>query len=233
MRTVVLIPYRDDGHRGSALAWVRARWQQAHPDWPVVIGTCGPGPWCKADALADALAQAPDAQILVVADADVWCQAVAQAVAAVEGGAAWAIPHRLVHRLSVPATAAVLAGTPPAQAGLAPDGHAEPAYTGFAGGGITVLPRSTYHLVPQDSRFAGWGGEDESWALALSVLAGKPWRGNADLWHLWHPPAERAGRRWGCAASRALVGRYRAAAGTMEAMAALLAEFTTGGGYAR
>jgi len=40
-------------------------------------------------------------------------------------------------------------------------------YPGYPGGGITVLPRSTYTEVPLDLRYEGWGQEDESWAHAL------------------------------------------------------------------
>jgi hypothetical protein len=89
---------------------------------------------------------------------------------------------------------------------------------------MTVLTRETYEQVPLDRRFAGWGQEDESWALALTCLTGAPWRGDAPLWHLWHPPQDRASRRWGSGASRALWARYCQAAADPDAMRALLAE---------
>src|SRR5690606_37809457 len=84
--------------------------------------------------------------------------------------AGWAVPHRLVYRLSEAATSGVLAGLAPSP-GMR---LVQAPYVGYAGGGITVLPRSTYDQVPLDPRFRGWGQEDESWAHALTVLAGDP-----------------------------------------------------------
>lgn len=106
--------------------------------------------------------------------------------------------------------------------------HSEPSYQGFAGGGITVLPVRTYLDVPLDTRFTGWGGEDEAWALALRALVGPPWRGTAPLWHLWHPPQDRASRRWGSPEARDLYLRYRRAARHPDRMRALIAEGVTG-----
>lgn len=142
---------------------------------------------------------------MVIHDADVWCDGLDRAVAAVADGAPWAIPHEHVHRLDQTSTAAVLAGAPLGGT------LTEKPYRGWAGGGIVVLPRSTYDQVPIDPRFAGWGQEDDSWAIALTQLAGEPWRGDGDLWHLWHPPQPREGRIIGSAEGKALNRRYRAA----------------------
>lgn len=215
MTASVVIPWRSDcPHRKAALAWTVERWRTA--GYEPLLGGVPPGPWCKAAAVADALPRAAEA-VLIVADADVWCDGVDDAVAAVLAGAPWAIPHRKVRRLSQHATAGVLAGGPLV------DELVQPAYTGFEGGGMVVLPRALYERAPLDHRFAGWGQEDEAWALALRALAGPPWRGEAPLWHLWHPPQARDSRRWGSPASRALHARYRTAR-TPEAMAALLGE---------
>ena len=53
---------------------------------------------------------------------------------AVADGVPWAIPHRDVYRLSEARTAQVVAGANPAD--VNPKHLAEPAYRGFAGGGI-------------------------------------------------------------------------------------------------
>jgi hypothetical protein len=75
-----------------------------------------------------------------------------------------------------------------------------------------------------DSRFVGWGQEDESWAYALQTLAGQPWRGAADLFHLWHPTPPRVERRRGSIEGWRLMKRYRKARGEgPEAMRELLA----------
>lgn len=191
----VLVPYRPDGDdRDRAWRHVRSWWAVQHPGWQVVTGTCPPGLWRKAVAVDDAFSRATG-DVLVVADADVICHGVADAVAVVAAGRApWAIPHGLVFRLSAAASHAVYGGALPRsqQTRLA-----RPAYWGVEGGGVTVLPRAVYRQVPLDPRFVVWGQEDEAWASALQVLAGRRWRGDAPLWHLWHPPPQRINRRRG------------------------------------
>lgn len=223
MTVSVLIPWRPDGrHRDQAWAWVRRWWSATHPDWQLVAGTCLGGPWVKATAAGNALAQA-DGDILVIADADVICHGVDEAVEAVRRGAPWAVPHGKVYRLTAEATAAVLGGAKPASVAQC---TTQPPYMGIGGGGITVLPRDVYERVPLDPRFVGWGGEDESWALALGAMAGKHWRGTAPLFHLWHESQPRLNRHVGSAASRALHVRYQyASQDGPAAMRALLAEF--------
>lgn len=217
-RVSVILPWRPGcPHREAALSWVLHRW--AATGWRVVVAEQpGGGAWCKAAAVAAGLADATG-DVLVVADADVWCDGIGAAVDAVFRGAGWAVPHRLVYRLSEAATSGVLAGLAPSP-GMR---LVQAPYVGYAGGGITVLPRSTYDQVPLDPRFRGWGQEDESWAHALTVLAGDPWRGTTPLYHLWHPPQRRLSRRWGSAAGRALAARYGRAR-TADRVRALLAE---------
>lgn len=218
MTCSVIIPWRGGcPYREAALAWTLERWRAAGHE--PVLGAAPDGSWCKAEAVAEALPRVAG-EVLVIADADVWTDGTAEAVAAVAGGAPWAVPHRDVRRLTEEATAEVLAG------GELRDRLplAQQPYRGYEGGGMVVLPRATYAEVPLDLRYRGWGQEDESWALALRTLAGPPWRGSAPLWHLWHPPQARESRRWGSAAARALHARYRRAAGHSAEMRALLAE---------
>lgn len=213
----VIIPWAPGcAHRERALGWVRERWEETGHQ--VLLGQLEDEAWCKARAVAAALPNA-SGDVLVVADADCWTDGWAEAVDAVTAGAPWAIPHGKVHRLSEAATARVLAGEPPSE--RMP--HAQAPYQGMAGGGMVVLRRDLYEQVPLDGRFAGWGQEDESWALALHRMAGRPWRGRAPLWHLYHPPQERMSRRWGSPEGRELALRYRRAR-TPAAMRALLDE---------
>lgn len=214
MDVEVIIPWRGGCvWRERALRFVRSRY-----GLPVTIASAPAGPWCKAAALMPAVA-ASCADVLVVADADVFTDGLDAAIDAVRDGAAWAVPHRLVHRLTEDGSRGVLAGA---------DWRTMPVaqlpYVGFEGGGLVVLRREVAVEVPMDSRFLGWGQEDESWALALRTMVGSPWRGTAPLVHLWHPPQNRLSRRWGSTESRALAGRYRAAYGDREAMGRLLEE---------
>ncbi len=218
MSVAVLIPWRDTGceHRTRACAFVLSRY--ANTSWPVVIGRHDDGPWCKALAVADALAQT-QAEILIVADADIWTDGLPAAVQAVQDGAAWAVPHRGVHRLNEAATGRYMAGE-------LLDGLplAERAYLGVECGGIFVIRRETYEAAPLDPRFVGWGSEDEAAGFAWRCLLGPPWRGKTPLIHLFHPPQERATRNFGSMESRDLRKRYARARNDPAAMRHLIEE---------
>jgi hypothetical protein len=170
-----------DHHRRRAWEWVHAHYSRDHPDWQLLAGFCH-GPWSKALAVASA-AEHAQGNTLVVADADVWVspESLRLAVEAAQA-ASVAIPHETVHRLDEKATLAHYAGH------WLPSYDRKP-YVGIPGGGIAVLRREVYEDVPLDPRFQGWGGEDVSWGLALYTLHGRWWRGDADLWHLYHPTA--------------------------------------------
>lgn len=218
----VVVPFNPGAEdRDRNWAWLRRRWADTHPDWPVVEGRCHGEVWSKGLAVADALSRT-DADIIIVADADLWCVEVAVAVDAVAAGAPWAMPQRLVHRLNPRATNAVLAGEPFASK---PMNWVQRPYWCVEGGGLVVLPRGTAVDVPIDPRFEGWGGEDISWGWALRTLAGPPVRLEGDLWHLWHEPQFRRHRRRGSDASEALAGRYRRALRRPDVMRSLIEEF--------
>lgn len=219
--TTVIIPWRSGcPHRARALDWVTDRYRTLFPDWTLAVGEPTTAEWCKASAVTTAAHAAADGPI-VVADADVFPadpQALTDAVAALSSHP-WAIPHSHVHRYTEAATAALLAGTD-----LPAKPFAERPYLGFAGGGITVLDRSTYLDVPLDPRFVGWGQEDSSWALALRTLTGVPWRGSSPLLHLYHPPQPRITRAVGSDENRQLFRRYHAARHRSDRMRELIQE---------
>ncbi|MFM9675775.1 hypothetical protein [Streptomyces brasiliscabiei] len=169
--------------------------------------------------MADALQQTT-ADVLIVADADVWTVGTPFAVEEVRTGQArWAMPHQLVRRLTPEATQSVLYGA--AMSGQ----PTQETHPGMPGGGLVVLARDVLEGVPMDPAFTGWGQEDQAWALALQTLAGPMWRGDSDLFHLWHPPAPRRSRAVGSAESLARYRRYQAASGQQKQMRALVAEF--------
>lgn len=200
MTLAIVIPYRAEcPHRARALAWTVAEYQRTFPGVPIHVaddgGDDGNG-WSKGHAVSAALRlTSPDADVIIVADADSWCDAITGAVRAVEAFEYnWATPHHSVSRLSLQATTEVLGGVHP-HAGLELiEGHRP--YAAVLGGGITVIRREMLEATPIDPRFRDWGGEDVSWAIALSARHGKPWQGTVPLYHLWHPPYQRAGYRF-------------------------------------
>lgn len=218
MRVEVVVPWRGGcPYRETAWEWLSARYAEQHLDWNVVRAPGQTeGPWCKALAVVPAL-MASEADIVVVADADCWTDGLQEAVDQVSNGAPWAIPHYLVHRLSAGATSQLLAGS-------AADDLLQDPYPGVCGGGFVVAPRATLIDIPLDPRFLGWGQEDESWSFALDTLAGRHWRGTADLTHLFHPLPHRLTRTWGSMEHRALRVRYARALHDQAAMRVLVEE---------
>jgi len=213
----VIIPFAGKcPHRERALSWVTTRYESL--GWPVTVAPGG-NPWVKAEAIMPAV-EASSADVLVIADADVWTDGLHEAVRAVELGEPWAKPHKMVHRLSEAGTDALFIN--------AEEWRQYPLdqrpYRGVSGGGFTVARRQTFLRVPMDPRYVGWGQEDISHAIALYTMTGVPWLGDADLIHLWHPPQKRLSRAFGSTDSKRLLKRYIAAKSRPDLMTSLLEE---------
>lgn len=224
MRVVVIVPWRAGClYREEAFKWVRKQYATHHPSWELVIGKSPDGPFNRAAAILDGVKQIPDADIYVVADADVWCdmrQAIAEAD---EHG--WAVPHYFLHRLDKGSSQMFMGGFP--LQGLKLDSSnkrdSKP-YIGNETGTLVVVRRDVIEDVPPDRRFVGWGQEDQAWAVALRTMFGQPWRGGEDLVHLWHPPQDRQSREWGSNDNVALYRRYLKARHRPTAMRTLIEE---------
>lgn len=218
MKVSVIVPYRPDGGpRDDNWEFLRSKWERLAPNWEVVTGCCETLEWVKAEAVADALTRARG-DIIVMADADVWCEGIFRAVREVKNGVPWAIPHLTVHRLTERATRAVRNSDP---IDLEFEEHP---YEGVVGGGMFVMNREAYEQAPLDRRFRGWGQEDSAAGLAWTTLYGLPWRGIDPLWHLWHPPMKRDSRVIGSPESLGLWQEYRRANNNRRAMKQLVAE---------
>jgi len=226
----VIIPWYQtapDQWRDRALAHVLTWWETNYPTWPVILGTtpADDGPWRKGLAVHQALDRL-STEMVVVADADVICDGLTEAVDQISAlRVGWAIPHRLVYRLTDTATTLVYQDgryPPLVRVGVTSPDYRE-VHSGFAGGGLVVLPTRLLVDVPIDPRFAGWGQEDHSWARALTMIVGHPWRGRAPLYHLWHDPQPKMSLGVGSPEGYALWQRYQTAA-TLPAMLDLVEE---------
>lgn len=133
LTATVVLPFRGGcTHRDAALEWARGLYAERHPEWRVVVAEAPPGPWVKALAVMPAVEACEPGEMVVVADADVWCDGFAEAVEGLDASdKRWAIPHAGVFRLTEEATAEVLGGAPLDEA-LALE---QRAYKGTMGGG--------------------------------------------------------------------------------------------------
>jgi len=143
------------------------------------LATCdAAGEWRKGAAVAAGVAES-DADVLVIADADVWCSGIDKAAAAVQGTWAWAVPHARTLRLNRDASGRVVDGDG-MLASLPLDRRPHRA---VAGGGLVVMRRDVFEACPMPVMGRR---EDEVWQTQLYPKFGRPWRGTADLFHLWH-----------------------------------------------
>lgn len=197
---------------------MRGCYRALHPDWTVRVVEPPAGPWVKAAAVMPVVATTA-ADIVVVADADVWCDGIQLAVDQVAEHGGWARPGKAVHRLTEDATRDLVE-----RDDLNIWGLVERPYRGVDGGGIVVARRETLLDVPMDPRFEGWGQEDRAWGVALYNLAPQHWFGKAPLIHLWHPLPQRMDREYGNPQGRALWERYVAAAERPQLLRELLGE---------
>lgn len=234
MSVAVVIPYRrTSAQRDANARWLWQRWTESpgavSGRWSLHRETDNDSKiWSKAWVLNRAVAILT-ADVLIIADADIvtpW-SALEEAVALVEAGVPWVVPHGQVYRLKAGPTAKLIKQTSlpgyrsPA---LLPLGALDrPAYTGTPGGGLLVVARAAWDAVGgMDPRFLWWSGEDVALGHALDTLAGRHQRLDAPLFHLYHPPERR--RPFATSAAHRLEARYARAAGNVSAMRALIAE---------
>lgn len=225
MSVAVLVPFRGGcPWRERAWAWVHARYEAQGYD--VIVGTTAAKGFSRTQAILDARTQT-DADVLVISDADVFCDGIADAIDQAESHG-WAVPHRLIHRLSEAATHRVLLGDDWRGQSLSQDNPQDrKPYKGHEAGTLLVTTADAFDTAPPDPRFVGWGSEDDAWSLALRSLVGAPWRGDTDLVHCWHPPEPRQSRVVGNPHNARLLRRYRAARRSPQLMAELIEEGRT------
>jgi hypothetical protein len=208
MTVAVLVPFcGGNPHRERNWSWVRSKYEQ--DGFEVVVGTTDAPGFSRTQAILNAREQS-DADVFVIGDADVWPEGLDDGIAEAEV-AGWAVPNWFIHRLSEASTWRVYGGEPWRGLELSQDNPQDTRpYPVHEGGTCLVVTAEAFDTAPPDPRFVGWGQEDDAWALALHSLVGKPWRGVADLVHLWHPAEPRKSRVLGNEANRRLLGRYLA-----------------------
>ena len=216
----VIVPYwGTDPHRRASLKWVTGMLTaQGLPTTVARRRKSVP----KAAALWPAIKRS-DADILVLHDADCWCDGLTESIETIASGEfVWGRPHRDVVRLSEASTAFYC------------EHHALPnrreisydrtPYKGVTGGGVVIARTEVLLDCAMDPRFDGWGQEDMALGNAIWTLYGPPLIGDADLIHLYHEPAPRIDHMWGTEANKTLYTRYHHATTDRSEMLQLVAE---------
>lgn len=195
MRTVFLVPRREDGGQRDALwAWCKRRWQTLMPDVPIFEGEHTDGPFNRSSAINRAAELASEWDVAVVLDSDVFVPIpnVRAAIAeAANGKVTWA--HRRWRGISEADTARLIRD--PDTFGEIP-GEARDVdlivekTTPISWSCCVAIPRATFdHMGGFDERFVGWGFEDGAWAALVRALY--PWgRIEGDIYHWWHPRSD-------------------------------------------
>lgn len=150
-----------------------------------------------------------DADALI--DPEVLVEAAAEIRSArARGQQLWLMPYRRLYRLTRDVSRYLREFWPHQEQRYITDVYlAEPldpdAYDNHGGGSMhghmfgamcQVMPREAYETVGGwDERFAGWGGEDVSFARALDTLWGRHRSLDYPIFHLWHPTASEGDKR--------------------------------------
>lgn len=229
MTVSVVVPWREGcWHREQSWRWVQQQYAATFPSWEVIVGRSADGPFSRSQAIIDGATNISiDADVIVVADADVWPADRSCFIEAIDAAreTGWAVPHRLIHRLSEQSSYRFMGGAPLDGLELDTSNRQDSKpYVGHATGTLLVILPDVLFEVSPDRRFVGWGQEDDAWAFALRTLVGSGHRGTADLVHLWHPPQERKNRRIGNEESQKLFLRYQFANRKPDLMRALIEE---------
>ena len=224
----VLVPFRDDGHRGPAMEWIVARWRHYWPEAEVIIRPDdGCDPFSKSQALQSCVREATG-DVLILLDADTWCD-VPTIRRAVEIAATGRLvqPASKAHRLGQEVTDELLASDPACEWPMIRPLQVE--QTVRPVGFLHVLSREVWDTVNgYDPRFRGWGGEDNVFLYAVETLVGPVVRLNGAIYSLWHPRPRMDGRRvWTGQTQRNsdMILRYAKARGNEPRMRELVGEW--------
>lgn len=216
----IIFPFEPRGGvREENYQWLWEFYRDALPDAQILTEGYPGYPFNKAAAINKAMRRATgDVVAILDADALLDPEQLLQAVAdcrraRVRGVKTWVMPYRRLYRLTEEFSRVVLDFYEPDSRHIEClldepvdpelyDNHTGSHHGHMFGAMAQVMPREAFEVVGGwDERFAGWGGEDVSFARALDTLWGKHRSLDAPIFHLWHPtgpPSQQwtASRSW-------------------------------------
>jgi hypothetical protein len=227
MKISVLIPFKSDegGVRDLNFYHVKKRYEILMPELELVIGEDDSRPFNRAKARNRAAAKATG-DLYIMADADVFFGTrLIDKILAIAPLHPWIVPFSRGYKLTADgAGKAIQTGELKLPTNLKNTDIAEN-FTSL-GALMNVVSRQAFETVGgMDERFLGWGSEDEAFAIALDTIAGKHFRMNETIFHLWHPPAEHYHQY--TQYNETLKNRYYEARDNVNAMTQLISESVT------
>lgn len=179
---------RDGGHRDRVWDFCKRYWTATRPKWRIVEGDHDEGPFNRAAAINRAARGRWDVAVILDADTLLDAEAIDSAIEQTLDTKAVSLPfsHRLL--LSARGTERVLAGEEHWDRWVESVQRPNDRYRYISGS--LVVPRCLWDAVGGfDERFCGWGGEDDAFFAACTVLSGHDARTSripGKAWHLWH-----------------------------------------------
>lgn len=222
MATSVFLPWRPATSRLPAFDFTRSWWREHGFD--VHLVDSGDEPFSLAASRNVAVAQAVDPMApLVIADADTVGEiySVLEAIDRIgDGDERTYLPYREYRSLGEVGTKQAIAGR---ELSLCDHFVYGPAVSGI----YVTTPAIWVQYGGQDGRFKGWLGEDIAHMHAHETLVGPLGRTEGRAYALGHDSEPKHGPQYD--ANAALMHRYAAAAGDVDAMRGLLNEGDDGG----
>lgn len=188
--TAVVVPWRaGDPDRERAWGFCQTYWSQF--GWPIFkVDHPGPEPFNRSWCINEGARRAGDFDVLVIVDADAFCEDPAQVLAGVENArqtGKLTIPHHVGADLDKAHTELLIAG----RAGWQeePMARRDPCTSR-----VWMMRADLFSQIGGfDSRHRGWGHEDISAWSAACVLRGVD-QLPGTTWHLWHEPSLKRNR---------------------------------------
>lgn len=192
----ILIPFRDNGTRKEQRDWLHNRWLKLFPSAEIIVSEDdGLNPFSKTIAVNNAYKKA-SSDIIAMVDADCWIdpKVILDSAARIRSGEiSWSRPCDDVYKLTESFTKKLIKQDSDIDLVVT-----EEDYQGItkAIGFVVVFSRDQFEKAGgMDSRFRGWGGEDNAWNLMLTTLFGDAHEGVDVGYHFWHPVARSADGR--------------------------------------
>lgn len=186
---VVLVPRRsDNGRRDQVWSWVKARWQNEHPQWPVIEGDHdGDQPFNRSLAINRAATKAGTWRIAIIADADSFVSAeqIDAAIARCAETGQMTLAYDRFCYLTREMSDAVMGGY---RGDWWPG--VEWTMTGTCSSMVVVNRAIWDESEGFDEGFdTGWGADDIAASHMFQTFGGGLQRIPGEVWHLHHPPA--------------------------------------------